>query len=116
MENMTLEESITRRLEEIQETLVRTYTADQSVYTFRLHHVRHVAYATLPVLLDYHLFANVEIVERASGRKEAMECVAIKDAFLLKEVVPFGKEYYQSTYDSIFGVIGDEWRNYWTRK
>lgn len=107
------EELCKKKVNEISDTLVRAFDDGEVSHRFSVNRIEPFGYATMPITIDYTLFADIERTDRKSGNHETFRDVSLGAYFNSgpRKLIPFGERYFDSTYCVLIEIVGSEFKS-----
>lgn len=107
------EELCKKKVEEISDTLERTFDDGEVTHRFSVNRVEPFGYATMPVTIDYTLFIDLERTNNSSGDSNEFRRVSLGSYFNSgpRELISFGEKYFGEVYPAIIEIVGSEFKS-----
>lgn len=109
----TWEEGVNDDVQEISDHLVLDFQNETTLHRFSVNHVDPFGYATMPIIIDYTLFVDIEKIDKGSKKVKRFEDISLGAYFNSgpRKLIPFGEKYFDQTYDRIINIVAEQHKN-----
>ena len=100
-------------VKELSDYLAKTFQDDSTVHKFSINHADPFGYRSMPIIIDYTLFVNIERTNKESGQVETFRDVSLGSYFNSgpRKLVAFGEQYFDATYKPLIEIVGKQFKS-----
>ena len=105
-------------VKELSDYLAKTFQDDSTVHRFSINHVDPFGYRTMPIIIDYTLFVDIEKTNREFGRVETFRDVSLGSYYNSgpRRLIAFGEQYFDATYKQLIDIVGKSYKKSFERR